>query len=127
MILYHGTDLDSALAILNHGLDGSKLNKLQTGRPTQIGIGWYSATEPEAAWFFASLAPGNQDKGFTVIELEISDVTIKQLVASGQVMVTDIRNVPFVAKQVWFDINTFATVNREGVFRPCRNKEGFND
>lgn len=127
MILYHGTDLESALNILNHGLDENKLRDFQAGRPTQIGLGWYSATEPAAAWFFASLAPGNQDRGFTVIELEISDVTVKQLVTSGQVIVADIRNVPFVAKQVWFGISTFATVNSEGVFRPCRSKEGFND
>ena len=73
MILYHGTDLDSALDILNHGLDASKLSRLQAGRPTQLGSGWYAATGPEAAWFFASLAPGNRDRGFTVIELEISD------------------------------------------------------
>lgn len=56
MILYHGTDLDSALTILNEGLDAQKLSNLQADRPTQLGPGWYAAVEPEAAWFFASLA-----------------------------------------------------------------------
>lgn len=32
MLLYHGTDLDSALDILNHGLDANKLSNLQAGR-----------------------------------------------------------------------------------------------
>src|SRR5215475_7292448 len=57
MILYHGTDVDSVLDILNHGLDAAKLKALQLDRPTQLGRGWYAAYEAEVAWFFASLAP----------------------------------------------------------------------
>lgn len=91
-----------------------------------MGSGWYAATGPEAAWFFASVAPGNRDRGFTVIELEVSELTVKQFIAAGQAVVADIRNVPFFAQQVWFAINTFVTLNSEGVFRSCRSKEGFN-
>jgi len=67
------------------------------------------------------------DHGYTVIELDLSDVRVKQFIMSGQVVMVDIRNVPFVAKQLWFDVTTFATLNSEGVFRPCQSKEGFND
>ena len=45
MILYHGTDIDSALDILNHGLDAGKLTALQRERPAQLGHGWYAAFE----------------------------------------------------------------------------------
>lgn len=127
MLLYHGTDLDSALDILNHGLDANKLSNLQAGRSIQVGSGWYTATDPEVAWFFASLAPGNRDHGYTVIELEMSETTVKQFIVSGHAVLADIHNVPFVAQQIWFDVTTFATLNREGLFRPCRSKERFHD
>ena len=126
MILYHGTDLDSALNILNHGLDVNELSLLQAGRPTQMGSGWYAAMEPEAAWFFASLAPGNRGNGHTVLELELPAEMVNQLVESGQAVITVIRNVPFVAQQIRFDYATFVTLNSKGVFRPCQSKEGIN-
>lgn len=123
MIFFHGTDLDSALNILSHGLDEAKLNQLQKNRPTQIGSGWYTTTDPEVGWFFASLAPGNQGNGFTVIELELAEETFEHLHSLGKVIVNEIHNVPFVAKQVWFDCATFPTLNQEGVFRPSRSKD----
>lgn len=127
MILYHGTDLESALMILNDGLDAQMLSRLQETRPIQLGHGWYTATEPEAAWFFASLAPGNRGHGYTVVELELSDEIVEQLLTSGQAKAAPIRNVPFLAEQLWFAVSTFAILNREGVFRPCRKKEDPHD
>ena len=82
MILYHGTDIDSALDILNHGLDAAKLTALQLDRPTQLGRGWYATYEAEVAWFFASLAPGNVGRGYAVIEIEIPEDMLNQLVAN---------------------------------------------
>ncbi|MEZ4859728.1 MAG: hypothetical protein R3C14_00395 [Caldilineaceae bacterium] len=125
MILYHGTDLDSALTILNEGLDAQRLSSLQAQRPTQLGPGWYAAMEPEAAWFFASLAPGNRGDGYTVVELELPDEIVERLIAAGQAKITVIHNVPFAAEQIWFDVATFATLNHVGIFRPSRSKEGF--
>ena len=49
MILYNGTDIDSALDVLNYGLDAAKLTALQLDRPTQFGRGWYAAYEAEVA------------------------------------------------------------------------------
>jgi len=46
--LYHGTDIESALDILNNGLNGSRLIALQT-QPVQLGRGWYAAFDPEVA------------------------------------------------------------------------------
>jgi len=40
--LYHGTDIESALDILNNGLNGDRLLALQT-QPVQLGKGWYAA------------------------------------------------------------------------------------
>ena len=45
---YHGTDIESALDILNNGLNGSRLIALQT-QPVQLGRGWYAAFDPEVA------------------------------------------------------------------------------
>ena len=99
MILYHGTDIDSALDILNHGLDAAKLTALQLDRPTQLGHGWYAAYEAEVAWFFASLAPGNVGRGYAVIEIEIPEDILNQLVAARQAIRSAIVNVPFGSQQ----------------------------
>jgi hypothetical protein len=60
--LYHGTDVNSALDILNNGLNRDRLRALQT-EPVQLGIGWYAAFDPQIAWFFATLAPGLNESG----------------------------------------------------------------
>ena len=123
MILYHGTDVDSALDILNHGLDAAKLRALQLDRPTQLGPGWYAAYEAEVAWFFASLAPGNVGRGYTVIEIDIPEDILTQLVAARQAMRSAIVNVPFGAQQYWFDLSALAVLNAHATFRPYAGQE----
>jgi hypothetical protein len=98
MILYHGTDIDSALDILNHGLDAAKLTALQGDRPTQLGRGWYATYEADVAWFFASLAPGNVGRGYSVIEIDIPEDILTQLVTARQAFRSAILNVPFGAQ-----------------------------
>ena len=123
MILYHGTDIDSALDILNHGLDAAKLTALQLDRPTQLGRGWYAAYEAEVAWFFASLAPGNVGRGYTVIEIDIPEDILNQLVAARQAIRSAIVNVPFGAQQYWFDLRAFEVLNTHTTFRPYAGQE----
>lgn len=98
MILYHGTDVDSALDILNHGLNAMTLLPLQQS-PTQLGIGWYAACEADVAWFFASLAPGNVGRGYTVIEIDIPDDVLNRLLTDRQAILNTIANVSFSAEQ----------------------------
>jgi hypothetical protein len=123
MILYHGTDVDSALDILNHGLDAAKLTALQLDRPTQLGLGWYAAYDAEVAWFFASLAPGNVGRGYTVIEIDIPEDVLEQLVAARQAIRSAIANVPFGAQQYWFDLGAFEVLNARATLRPYAGQE----
>ena len=123
MILYHGTDVDSALDILNHGLDAAKLTALQLDRPTQLGLGWYAAYDAEVAWFFASLARGNVGRGYTVIEIEIPEDVLTQLVEARRAIRSTIANVPFRAQQYWFDLGAFEVLNARATFRPYTGQE----
>jgi len=120
MILYHGTDVDSALDILNNGLSAEQLRLRQSSRQTQLGPGLYVAEDPEIAWFFASLAPGNSERGYTVIEIELPDVTFTNLRRSGFVHAEAIVNVPFSAGQYRFDLAAFDEINEIALFRPYR-------
>ena len=126
MILYHGTDIDSALDILNHGLDAVKLTALQLERPTQLGRGWYATYDAEMAWFFASLAPGNVGRGYAVIEIDIPEDVLNQLLEARQAIRSAIVNVPFGAQQDWFDLSAFAVLNAHATFRPYAGQEPSN-
>ena len=126
MILYHGADIDSALDILNHGLDAAKLTALQRDRPTQLGRGWYAAYEAEVVWFFASLAAGNVGRGYAVIEIEIPADMLNQLIAARQAIRSAVVNVPFGAQQYWFDLSAFAVLNAHATFRPYAGQEPSN-
>jgi hypothetical protein len=114
--LYHGTDVDSALDILNNGLDAEKLLVLQT-QPVQLGTGWYSAFDADVAWFFASIAP-RAILGYTVIEMSLPIAKLKHLLAAELARQNTIANVPFIAKQVWFSVNSFDFLNEQAEFRP---------
>ncbi|ETW98949.1 hypothetical protein [Candidatus Entotheonella palauensis] len=127
MILFHGTDIDSALDILNNGLDATKLRALQLNRPTQLGMGWYAACDAEVAWFFASLAPGNKGRGYTVIEIDIPENILQQLITSQFALRHTIANVPFGAQQYRFDVAAFVTLNAHAVFRPHTRQELSHD
>ena len=81
--LYHGTDVNSALDILNNGLNAEHLLSLQKNR-VQLGVGWYAAFVPEVAWFFASLAPNLDELGCTVIEMLLSEEDLNYLLEQGE-------------------------------------------
>lgn len=119
-VLYHGTDVDSALDILNNGLNEHRLLALQGRRPTQLGPGWYVALDSEVAWFFAALAPGNVGRGYTVIEMELADSDFDYLLEEALVTRHELINVPFLAEQYWIDRQAFHFLNAQAVFRPHR-------
>jgi hypothetical protein len=118
--LYHGTDVHSALDILNNGLQADKLFALQTRHPVQSGAACYAAVEPEVAWFFASLAPGDTAQGCTVIEMSLPQAVLEHLVTVGLARRERIANVPFVAEQLRFDLATFDVLNAQAEFQPSR-------
>jgi hypothetical protein len=120
IVLYHGADVDSALDILNNGLNTERLLAMQTGRPVQIFPDWYTALDPEVAWFFASLSPGDKGRGYTVIEMHLKISDLEELFARGLANRSIIRNVPFVAEQIWFDLAAFEFLNARAEFRPYR-------
>lgn len=115
--LYHGTDIESALDILNNGLNGSRLLALQT-QPVQLGCGWYAAFDLEVAWFFATLAPGLEALGCTVIEMSLPVVELNYLLDREQASIQPIANVMFSAQQIWFSINAFDFLNKKAEFQP---------
>ena len=120
IVLYHGTDVDSALDILNNGLDAEHLVAMQAGRPVQIRTGWYTALDPEVAWFFASLALGDKGQGYTVIEMHLGASDLETLFARGLASRSIIRNVPFVTEQIWFGVAALEFLNSHAEFRPYR-------
>jgi len=120
IVLYHGTDVDSALDILNNGLNAEHLLAIQMGRPVQIRTGWYTAWDLHVAWFFASLAPGDMGQGYTVIEMSLKASDLETLFARGLATRTIVRNVLFVAEQIWFDVAAFEFLNFHAEFKPCR-------
>jgi len=119
-VLYHGTDVDSALGILNNGLDVEHLLALQAGRVVQVRTGWYTSLDPEVAWFFASLTPGDKGQGYTVVEVRLKTSDMEALFVRGLAIQSIIRNVPFTAEQVWFDVAAFEFLNSRAEFRPYR-------
>jgi hypothetical protein len=122
-ILFHGTDLDSALIILEHGLDTHQLRARQGGRRAQLGPGWYTTDDITAAWFFASIAPGNVDKGFTIIQVELFVEHLEMLLQQGLAKKSKIANVWFDADQYRFDPQAFPFLNEYAVFRPYLQQE----
>ena len=120
IVLYHGTDVESALDILNNGLDAERLLAVQAARPKQMRIGWYTAPDPAVAWFFASLSPGDRGQGYTVVKLHLKVNDLKALFARELAIQSAIRNVPFAAEQIWFDAAAFAFLNSHAEFRPHR-------
>lgn len=118
--LYHGTDVYSALDILNNGLQAEKLLALQARHPVQSGAAWYAAFDPEVPWFFASLAPGDTAQGCTVIEMSLPRAVLEHLVTVGLASRERIANVPFVAEQLRFALAAFDVLNTQAEFRPSR-------
>ncbi|MEG4228695.1 hypothetical protein QUA35_21670 [Microcoleus sp. N9_B2] len=115
--LYHGTDIESALDILNNGLNGDRLLALQT-QPLQLGQGWYAGLNPEVAWFFAALSPGLEALGCTVIEISLPVVELNNLLDRGEAKIEPIANVMFATQQIWFSINAFKFLNEKADFQP---------
>ena len=92
MKLYHGTDIDSAIDILNSGLNKDKVIERQ-GQYSQLGVGWYTAIEPNVAWFFGTLAAEALD-ACTVIEMEIAEAILRELLDSGRQNVKPLEMYP---------------------------------
>lgn len=118
LIFYHGTDLDSALDILNNGLAPQPLMLLQSGRSVHLGQGWYTSLDSEVAWFFAPLAPGNIGRGYTVVQMTLSKNDFKVLVDKNLVVKSQIMNVMFIAEEHRFDPSSFDFLNAKAIFRP---------
>ncbi|MCL4832321.1 MAG: hypothetical protein KJZ86_07770 [Caldilineaceae bacterium] len=121
--LYHGTDWESALDILNSGLNVANLRRLQSTRTTQLSPGWYLAESPDIAWYFASLAPGSTEGGYTVIEMEVDRAEMQNLLARGSAIRRQIINVPFSGEQYWISPDAFAFLNARAVFRPYTGED----
>ncbi len=120
--LYHGTDVESALDILNNGLNADRLLALQTRHSVQSGSGWYIASDSEVAWFFASLAPGDTSRGCAVIEMSLPLVELERLIAAGLARWERIANIPFGAEQIWFDLTAFDILNEQAEFKPYQEE-----
>jgi hypothetical protein len=118
VIFYHGTDLDSLLNILNDGLQVDKLRRLQSKHKVQSGAGWYVTDNISAAWYFATIAYGNKDRGSAVVEIELFIEHFELLVDQGLVKKSKIVNVHFDADQYLFDIQAFEFLNQHAAFRP---------
>ncbi|MEZ4736842.1 MAG: hypothetical protein R3E79_57910 [Caldilineaceae bacterium] len=123
VIFYHGTDLDSLLSILNEGLQADKLRELQSKRKVQAGSGWYVTNNISAAWYFASIAYGNTDRGSAVVEIELFIEHFELLVDQGLVKKSKIVNVHFDAEQYLFDLQAFEFLNQHAAFRPYEPPE----
>lgn len=123
VVLYHGTDWESALDILNFGLDAGKLRRLQSGRRTQLGAGWYVTEDIDIAWYFASLAPGLTDGGYTVIEMAMDRSDLDTLLQQELALQRPIANVPYSGQQLWFSPTAFAFLNERARFRPYSGEE----
>lgn len=115
--LYHGTDVYSALDILNNGLNPDRLVKLQVN-PVQLGPGLYTALDVNVAWFFASLAPNAETLEYTVIEISLPVVELNYLLDRKEARIEPIVNVQFKAQQVWFSLTAFDFLNQVAEFRP---------
>jgi len=118
VVLYHGTDVESALNILNHGLSEQELEFWQTGRRLQSGSGWYTTDSTIAAHYFGVIAPGNRGRGNTIITMEIFLEHLEMLIEQRLCKKETIRNVFFEADQYWFDRTTLSFLNENALFAP---------
>lgn len=115
--LYHGTDVYSALDILNNGLNPERLLELQVN-PVQLGPGLYTALDLDVAWFFASLAPNAEMLESAVIKISLPVVELNYLLDRKEARIEPIVNVQFKAQQVWFSLTAFGFLNQVAEFRP---------
>lgn len=115
--LYHGTDVYSALDILNNGLNPERLLKLQV-KPVQLGPGLYTAIDLEVAWFFASLAPTAETLEYTVIEISLPVVELNYLLDRKEARIESLVQGQFKVERVWFSITAFDFLNQVAEFRP---------
>jgi len=122
VVLYHGTDLTSVMDILKNGLDEQRLTVLQANRKTQSRPGWYVTYNFAAAWYFASIAPGNKDK-YAVIEVKLFVEHLEMLIDQGLAQKSKVLNVLFAADQICFDFQAFTFLNTHALFRPCQMEE----
>jgi hypothetical protein len=115
--LYHGTDVYSALDILNNGLNPERLLKLQVN-PVQLGPGLYTALDLDVAWFFASLAPNAEMLESAVIKISLPVVELNYLLDRKEARIEPIVQGQVKAEQVWFSLTAFGFLNQVAEFRP---------
>ncbi|MCT7959088.1 hypothetical protein NG791_00065 [Laspinema sp. D1] len=115
--LYHGTDVYSALDILNNGLNPESLIKLQVN-PVQLGPGLYTALDLDVAWFFASLAPNAETLEYTVIEISLPVVELKYLLDRKEARIEPLVQGQFRAERIWFSSAAFDFLNQVAEFKP---------
>lgn len=118
VIFYHGTDLESAIDIIQNGLNLDNLIQQQAGRPTQLGIGWYTTDDINIAWYFASIAPGALERKYVIVVMEMFQEHLESLVEQGLLIKQEIINVPFQGDQYWFHPDSFNFLNQQAYFRP---------
>ena len=123
VILYHGTDLESAIDIIQNGLNLNNLIHQQDGQPTQLGIGWYTTDNIDIAWYFASIAPGALDHKYVVIVIEMFQEHLESLFEQGLLIKQEIINVTFQGDQYWFHPDSFNFLNQQAYFRPYAGNE----
>ena len=118
VILYHGTDIESAIDIIQNGLSLDNLIQQSNGRPTQLGIGWYTTDEIDIAWYFASTAPGSIGRQYVVVVMEMFQEHLEMLFEQELAVKQEIINVPFQGDQYWFHPDSFDLLNQQAFFRP---------
>ncbi len=65
---------------------------------------------------FLPVLPPRAFNGYTVIEMSLHIAKLEHLLAVGLARKNTIANVPFIAEQVWFSVNSF--LNEHAEFRP---------
>ncbi len=118
VILYHGTNWENAIDILNHGLNIGRLIEIQSSKFVQTGIGWYTTENIDAAWYFASMSLETMNQEGTVIEMEIFLEHLESLFERGWATKSEIRNVLFQGEQIWFHLDALEFLNQNAVLRP---------
>ena len=88
-----------------------------------MGPGWYTTEDAKIAWYFASAALETFDRECSVIKMEIYLEHLESLLEQGLAKESEILNVNFQGKQIWFHPDSFEFLNQNVVFRPHFGEE----
>lgn len=115
--------MDSAIDIVQHGLNIENLLQRQAGRPTQLGLGWYTTDEIDIAWYFASIAADAFEHNYAVVVMQIFQEHLESLLEQGLAVKREIINVLFQGDQYWFHSDAFSFLNQQAFFYPYTENE----